>query len=199
MTMKFRIFPVILLICTILCSCDRKDVSSTTTVVEQTNINSYDDSEEELFEASEFYTENQALFFLLIKENPIDTAYRFETDSNTTTNMAEREMNYANIWLEEWRFSCESFSALLNETDKVRFDDIQKNWKKNTLEDFNFINGIFNNENYGTHMGSDFSVECASEYRKSIRKQTLYVKYLLFCLESNKDTDIDPVVEFNYK
>lgn len=128
-------------------------------------------------------TENQAIFAELIKDNPIDKSYLSEQCGETTQDMINIEMKFADIWMRELDYSCQKFSMILDEENKSQFISLQNDWKNYIANNRAFLNSFFNNSENQSRMGRTFWVERASEYRNEIRSRTLYVKYLLFCTE----------------
>lgn len=144
-------------------------------------------------------TENQAIFSLLVKDNPIDEAYFSEPANSTTKEMVELQLKYANIWCEELEFSCENLTKLLNDSDREIFQRLQSEWEINLKGTRDFINNVFINGEYDVHMGSTFPIECAYKYMESLRERTLYVKYLQYSLETNSSAETKVSVDFLYK
>lgn len=172
----------ILFCCVVLCSCLSKeaDISKNPNNSSEVMIDNT-----ELIELERFgTTENQAIFFSQVKDNWIDAEYLSEQCEFTTKHMVELELKYAKIWMQELDYSLGTLSSILNEEKKSILESSQNNWKNYVENKFEFEDDIFIGEDY--QMGTLFKVECASEYRKEIRKRALYVKYIQFCME-NKD------------
>ena len=145
-------------------------------------------------------TEMQAWFYELVKNNPIDSDYYLEGyDKGTILEMRIHQKKYIEIWLEELSFSCESFSNLLNESDKELFLSYEEQWEKNLLSEFQFIAGVFVNPEYDIHPGSIFPLESNIEYLHRIRERTLYIKYLQFYIELSNKNGGEEKVEFKYQ
>ena len=184
----------LLLVCVSLCSC----ISNTDKTKDDSN--KFDESITDtniLYSSERLVTENQTIFASLIEDNPIDKAYHSAEHDDTTQGMVDIEIKFADIWMEELKYSCEKYTELLNGRDKATFNDIQEYWENYISNNYTFVDDIFKNDEYKAYMGRLFLVESASEYRNTIRRRTLYVKYLQFCMQSEKMNDC--VVEFEFQ
>ena len=101
-----------------------------------------------LFSSNRLVTENQAIFIELIKDNAIDKAYHSAKSDETTQGMIKIEVDFAEIWKEELKYSCERFTSRLNENDKNTFNDIQDDWESYISNSYMFLGDIFNNDEY---------------------------------------------------
>lgn len=143
-------------------------------------------------------TESQATFSELINDNPIDKEYNNNnSNQETTMDMVQYEKKYAEIWLNELEYSCNNLLSRLTSEDAENFELIQEAWMTNFLDNYEFINGMLNNEAYDIHVGSVFLVEQSISYREILRERTLYVKYLEF-LFFNYHSQTTNVVDFKY-
>lgn len=125
---------------------------------------------------TEFVSESQAEFYEMIRENPIDHDYCNEVTDSTTLALRDIENKYAQIWLQELEFSCDTLLSVLDEEEKASFTQMNDAWELALQKDMEFVRGFQENHAFG----SIFPIERASYYHAAIREHTLYVKYLLF-------------------
>lgn len=191
-----KIIAIITIILIFFSSCSHTNTNT------QSNINTTSPKNETIdFTNAPFSinTENQAAFWIIAKDNPIDEKYRNrDTD---VTKLSENEAEYIDIWLEELRNSCESLKKLLNEEDKLAFEVLQNQWYKEINNKYSFQAKITRTEEYGVDLGTISDYELASSHREEVRQRTFWVKYLQYCIMyCNKELeyDIPEAVEFFY-
>ena len=143
-------------------------------------------------------TEMQMIFWEFVENNPIDNDYHSEECDSSTLALRKHQKKYIDIWLEELKFSCESFASLLSESEKSLFIEYEEQWEKQLTNEFQLISDIFNNPEHEVHPGSVFPLESDVEYLQRIRERTLYVKYLQYYMESCDETDGEVKVVFKY-
>ncbi len=141
-------------------------------------------------------TESQYAFYLLIKDNPLDKAYKAEQTGSTTKELVELENKYAVIWNNELYYSIKYLKAELGDSNKEKFEESQESWQEYLNNKYGLISDMLVDNGLKQNLGSAFEIEIAQSYKQEIRERVLYLKYLLYCIEcSNPDVTVKFICE----
>lgn len=125
-------------------------------------------------------------FSKVIFQNNIDINYNKEFYVvATTSEMADVQSKYIDIWKNEMNYSIDNYFKMLDANDTKLFNNVQKQWEDSTISNLKLESSILSTSGkYDVILGSSFQYQWLSEVRESYRQRTIRIKYLNYLLET---------------
>lgn len=156
----------------------------------------------EIMDNQKFYskyevTDLNSTFDKIIRSNSIDKNLNDELKKSSTTQVyIETYNSYVTIWKSELNKSIEMLEKYLNNEEKLKLLELQKNWETLIVENLQFEYDIIKNDEHNIQIGSSFNWLHEKTVMETYRQRTIDIKYLIYFLTYNSKEELKINIEF---